>query len=369
MAILRRHLVTATLALAGLAACGSGSDSDVDKNPVLRPTPAAPEQPWSTLSEWHLFRDIERQIPAEGVIPYDVISVLYADDAEKYRFLYVPPGQKIAWKDTDPWQLPVGTILVKTFGHLKDERDPALGRQLLETRLLVREPEAWVAHIYEYTGSQREAEHLRIGDTIELDRIDRAGATRHEQYNVPDEFDCQSCHGKLPDMIPLGPRTRQLERTHDYGNGPENQIDHLTALGLFDTTPPTDRQHLIDPYGDGPVFERARSYLDANCAHCHSEGRRSDSTGYWINYERTDPTTGDPQNWGVCKFPTSAGNASGGLTYDIVPGNPDASIVVYRVGSTLAKVKMPPLLTRHPDERGVQLLREWILAMPADDCK
>jgi hypothetical protein len=30
---------------------------------------------------------------------------------------------------------------------------------------------------------------------------------------------------------------------------------------------------------------------------------------------------------------------------------------------------MPPLLTRHADARGVQLLRDWILSMPPDDCK
>jgi hypothetical protein len=109
--------------------------------------------------------------------------------------------------------------------------------------------------------------------------------------------------------------------------------------------------------------------LDGNCAHCHEEGGKSDSTGFWINYERTDPITGDPQSYGICKFPTSAGRASGGLSYDIVPGNPDQSILVHRVASTDPEVKMPPLLTRRADQRGVQLLHDWIAAMPPNDCK
>jgi uncharacterized repeat protein (TIGR03806 family) len=363
-----RHLFKAALLTAAISACSSASEpSDTAQ---VRPNPAPIGAPWQTLSEWRLFSDIEGQIPSEGVIPFEVISVLYADDAEKHRFLYLPPGGKIGWKDTERWDFPVGTILVKTFSYPRDARAPEQGVQALETRLLVHEAEgAWAAHVYVYGDSPSEALHVRSGRTLEVDRIDEQGTLRHERYNVPTEFDCESCHGIKADMRPLGPRTRQMDREHDYGQGLENQIDYLARLGSFDTTPSAERQRLADPFGDGPIVERARSFMDANCAHCHSLGGKSDSTGYWINYENTDPVTGNPSHWGVCKFPTSAGNASGGLTYDIVPGNPDASIVIHRMASTEPRIKMPPLLTRRADERGIQVLREWIASMPPNDCE
>jgi uncharacterized repeat protein (TIGR03806 family) len=357
------------LALSSLPACGGDDGGTRPPEPKVHPTPAPPDSPWKTLSEWGLFENIEQHTPADGVVPFEVISVLFADNADKARLLYVPEGLKIGWKDTDRWDLPLGTILVKTFGYAKDARDPSLGQQAIETRLLVHEPAGWVAHIYVYGSSKSEATLLRAGETVPIDHIDATGAQVHDDYNVPNEFDCQSCHGKKPDMLPLGPRTRQLDRDHDYGKGPENQIDHLAALGLFDQAPPATRVHLTDPYGNGPIVERARSYLDGNCAHCHTEGGKSESTGYWINYERTDPATGLPSNWGVCKFPTSAGSASGNFTFDVVPGDPDHSILVHRVESIDPEVKMPPLLTRRSDARGVQLLRDWIAAMPPDGCK
>jgi uncharacterized repeat protein (TIGR03806 family) len=366
MASAREYLSAAAAALL-LAGCGSNDDDTTDVEPVL-PRPAPPGAPWATLSEWSLFRDIEQQLPAETVVPFAVNSVLYADDAEKTRFAWLPEGGKLVYSGSEPWQFPPGSILVKTFWFPNDARDPSLGRRLVETRLLVYEPEGWVGHTYVYADSQSQGVLLPTGRSVAIDWIDADGSERHQQYEVPNVFDCQSCHGTKPNTHPLGPRTRQLERELDYGAGPENQIDHLASLGWFDAAPPADRERLVDPRVEGPIVERARAYLDANCAHCHSDGGKAESTGLWLDYALTDPATGDPSDWGVCKFPTSAGPASGGLDYDIVPGDPDASIMVLRVASAEPAVKMPPLLTRLPDAAGVSVLREWISAMPPENC-
>ncbi len=367
MSTIRSVLLAAALGLTALPGCGSDSDDGTDKTPA-GVNPAPPGAPWETLSEWRLFADIEQQKPAKDVIHFEVNSVLFADEADKIRFLWIPEGQKITYKDGERWEFPVGSILVKTFLYANDARDPALGRRLLETRLLVREPDIWAAYIYVYTDSQADADERASGPTIPVTRIDQTGATREDRYNVPSEFECQSCHGTLPEMYPLGPRTRQLDRNNDYGEGPENQIDYLSKIGLLDTTPPSERVRLIDPYGDGPIGERARSYLDANCGHCHSPERKADSTGFYVDYDSTDPVRGNRIHWGECKFPTSAGHAVGDLKYDIVPGNPDQSILVHRVGSTDPNVKMPPLPTRLADQQGVQVMRDWIASMTPRSC-
>jgi len=365
MSSARIHLASASLYL--LVACASDG-GDVPEAEPIEPNPAPPGTPWNTLAEWRLFEDVERQLPASSVLPFEVNSVLYADDAEKQRFVWLPEGSKIGFRATERWEFPPGSILVKTFWFPNDARDLSAGRRLIETRLLVNEPEGWVGHTYVYSDAQRDAALLLTGRTVDVDWVDATGSERRQKYEVPNAFDCQSCHGTKPNTLPLGARTRQLERETDYGAGLENQIDHMASLGWFDAAPPSPRERLVDPHSAGPITERARAYLDANCAHCHSDRGKAESTGLWLEYERTDPISGDPSDWGVCKFPTSAGQASGGLDYDIVPGDPDASILVYRVAATAAAVKMPPLLTRLADGHGVQVLREWILSMPPRSC-
>lgn len=347
------------------------SDADDAATPPWdgKPTPAPAGKPWSKLSAWHLFADGSEQAePAEGVVPFEVISVLFADFAQKGRWLWVPPGQTITYDATQRWDLPTGSILAKSFWFPKDERDPTLGRTLLETRLLVHEPDGWVGHTYLWDESATEATRYAAGKSLPVSWIDASGTPRDQTYNVPNTFDCQSCHGVAPDTHPLGPRTRQLDRSRDYGSGPENQLDHLAALGLFDVAPAADRVHLVDPYAPGDAALRARSYLDANCSHCHGVGGKAESTNFLLSFDKTDPATGDPLNWGICKFPTSAGHGTAGRTYDIVPGSPDESIITARLASTDPAVKMPPILSTQIDTRGVALVGEWISGMTPTGC-
>ena len=64
-----------------------------------------------------------------------------------------------------------------------------------------------------------------------------------------------------------------------------------------------------------------------------------------------------------CKAPVATGRGSGGLQYDIVPGQPDASILVYRMISTEPEIRMPELGRNLVHDEGVALIREWITAM------
>jgi uncharacterized repeat protein (TIGR03806 family) len=335
------------------------------------PTPAPDGMPYGTLAEWHFFADPVEQTPAQGVLPYDVISPLFSDYTVKYRFLYVPPGQKLTWHDTDRFEYPAGAVLVKTFTYPVDERNPTLGRRLLETRLLVHEAGGWVAHTYEWDAAQMQASLIVAGDTIDATWIDATGATQHNTYGVPNTNVCQECHGKMGLTSPLGGRARQWNTTNDYGQGPENQIDHLASLGLFDVMPPpvAMRQTLVDPFGPAPVSDRGRSYLDANCSHCHGVIGLAAGTSFWLDWDHTDPVTGNPTDWGVCKVPASAGGGTCGLGFDVVPGHSDQSIVPCRTGTLENKVAMPPVGHNMVHAEGVALLKAWIDAMPAQPCQ
>lgn len=342
--------------MATLAACG-GDDTTapVDNSPYPL-----------HLSEWGFFEGTgATQIPVDGVVPYEVASTLFADYAAKHRFIYVPAGEHIQYDNDAPWQFPVGTVLIKTFSYLHDLRDPSLGEDIVETRLIIREESGWNAITYVWNAEETDATRTAIGTTVHVAWTDLNGAAQELDYHVPTNAQCRTCHGGSGPVSPLGPRTRQMDRLHDYGAGDENQIDHLATLGLFDTTPPAeaDRPNLINPFGEGDLDTRARSYFDANCAHCHHDGGAASASGLWLNWEETDAT-----HHGVCKRPPAAGPGTCDLEYDVVPGDPEHSIMICRVGSEVPDIKMPELPTQLHDPAGLALLTEWIAAMPADDC-
>jgi uncharacterized repeat protein (TIGR03806 family) len=369
---LSRTTLLATLTLA-LAHCSNGPSGGTGGHAPTEPTPAPADSPYDTLDAWHLFADARAQTPNGGVTPYEVAAPLFSDYTTKYRFLWVPPGKKIAWKDTDRWDVPEGSIFVKTFAYPTDARDPSKGQRILETRLLVRGDAAtgWVPHTYVWDAAQTKAVREVAGDTIDVSWIDAQGATQHNAYGVPNTNVCKQCHGETGITGPLGGRTRQLNRDHDYGNGPENEIDHLASLGLFDVAPPAKdtRQTLVDPFGTGPSSDRGRAYLDANCSHCHGVVGLAKGTAFWLDYDHTDPATGNPTDYGVCKVPASAGGGTCGLGFDVVPGHSDQSIVPCRVGSTVPEEAMPPVGHKLIHAEGVALLKEWIDALPGKTCQ
>jgi uncharacterized repeat protein (TIGR03806 family) len=353
--VLRVFSLTATALALG---CGDGGD---EPEPPVTVTPAPPGAPWQTLAEWHLFADARSQTPADRVEPFRVNSPLWSDATLKHRFIHVPEGTLIGFQSTELWQFPAGAILVKTFGYPKDARDPALGERLLETRLLVHELDGWKAHTYVWSDDQKRAERTVAGATIPSTWIDEEGQTRLNDYGVPNTNQCAECHEQAGVLDTLGGRTRQLDR--------DGQIERLASLGWLDAAPPPagQRERLTDPLGTAPLVDRARSYLDANCGHCHAPDRNASQSGLLLDFSHTDASA-DPVSWGVCKVPTSAGGATCGLVHDIVPGSPDQSILVCRMKSREPKVQMPPLATRLADAAGVALVSDFVASLALPSC-
>ena len=326
------------------------------------PVPAGPLR----LSEWGLFEDMSRQIPAADVIPYDVIAPLFSDYATKHRFLRVPEGQQVTIDANGDLVFPEESVLVKTFGFVADLRDPTSAERLIETRLLWRHGGEWVSLIYEYDADGREARLWQYGRRVPVSWTDAAGDPVSITYRVPDAIQCRNCHGGADPVHLLGVRVRQLDRMHDFGGsvGTVNQLDHLVSLGILASAPaPADRHPLVDPFGSAPLEDRARSYMEANCANCHRVNGGSDQSGLLLGIDVTDPL-----RLGICKEPAAAGHAAGGRRVDVMPGYPDGSVLIYRVESEEPGVKMPELPSVLHHAEGAALLRQWVAAMPADTC-
>jgi uncharacterized repeat protein (TIGR03806 family) len=346
-------------------------------------TGGVPSGPPKFLSEWGLFESIPDQVPVDGVLPYEVTSPLFTDYAAKFRFVQLPEGEQIHYSDTERWTNPPGTIYIKTFAYPYDELDLTQGYQLIETRLLVFNEDGADTWTYVYPeGDNSDAERISWGPKIDVSYKNGLGEDVSFLYEVPSVPQCKECHGidtADSSTRSLGPSSGMLNRDNDYGGsvGVMNQINYMNSLGMFDIEPPPEGKrttYVTDPAA--PVVEpeepglhnRARSYFDSNCSQCHAPppyGEISDK-GLFLDYQSMDPDTGtSPFTWGVCKPPTSAGN---GLKcdqpIDVVPGNPDASLLLCRMESIAAGERMPPLGRTLVHGEGVELIRAWIEELP-----
>ena len=68
----------------------------------------------------------------------------------------------------------------------------------------------------------------------------------------------------------------------------------------------------------------------------------------------------NPAKFGVNKIPVAAGHGSGGRAYDIVPGKPGESILLYRIESKDPSIAMPSVGKNLVPVEAATLIREWI---------
>ena len=320
-------------------------------------------EPPALLSAWGLFRgNGATQEPADGVVPYDINTPLFSDYAVKYRFIRLPPGTAAQYHDTDIFAFPVGTILVKSFAYPRDFRAPAQGRRLIETRLLVHQRDGWIGLPYVWNGEQTEATLRIAGASIAVSWIDADGQKRDLHYAVPNVNQCKACHENNRVMAPIGPKARHLNKDFPYPEGSENQLAHWSRRGLLRGAPAPEQAPRLPIWDDpttGTLEQRARAWLEVNCAHCHNPQGPARTSGLDLRASQTDP-----YQYGVRRSPVAAGRGSGGRLYDIVPGKPDESVLLYRVESTEAGVMMPEPGRRLVDREGAALIREWIAHLP-----
>jgi uncharacterized repeat protein (TIGR03806 family) len=371
--------------------CGGGGGGSGDGGGGGPAGPSGPVQvdldapPPAQLSAYNLFT----WDPAAGfafnerVVPYDVNTALFSDYALKQRAIYVPDGAAASFDPERPLDLPVGAVVLKTFYYPADLRAPSEHLRLIETRLLVRHADGWHPLPYIWDAAQQDAVLTPAGEVRAISFVDGAGATQVANYLVPQRNECQSCHAEqdTPDspieLVLIGVKARHLNRAYDYGGtvGSKNQLDRLTELGMLTGAPAAASIPAaydfrpIEASGPGAIAPGeldtvARSYLDINCAHCHNpHGVQGMTSQLFLNHDNLDPF-----HLGVCKRPGSAGTGNGGFTFDIVPGDPDTSILYFRTDTTKVGAMMPLLGRSLTHGRGAELIHAWLAAMPANDC-
>lgn len=312
-----------------------------------------------TLSSWNLFEEGSLPLrPNKSVVPYELNTPLFSDYAAKYRTVWMPSGQAAAYHEDDVFTFPVGTILTKTFAFPKlNANGDASGERLIETRLLVHGNKGWVALPYIWNEAQTEARLAVAGGVEDVTLRDSEGVTKKTRYVIPNTNECAQCHDRDKKLLPIGPKARQLNRDFAYAEATGNQISHWTKVGYLTGAPAVERWPRAAVWNDaksGSVEARTRTYLDANCAHCHQAGGSAGYTGFLLTWNEKDT-----RKLGYCKNPNSAGY-SGDLSFDVVPGKPDESILLYRMLSTRPKEMMPEIGRSVVHHEAAALVREWL---------
>lgn len=316
-----------------LGACGS-SQKDV-KVFVSGPFP-------QKLSAWHLYTETRNGLkPNNRVLPYSLRTPLFSDYASKYRFVWMPEGTSAEYRDDNVFEFPVGTILSKSFAF-----PSGTSEKLIETRLLVHTQTGWTALPYIWNESQTEATLQLVPNPVPV-----KFGTQDFTYQIPNTNECRECHDNNRTLLPIGPKARNLGK---------EQVAHWTEVGYLKGAPKEFAEVAVwNKPETGSLEERALAYLDNNCAHCHQPGGTAGYTGVDFRYGHFQP--------GYCKHPNSAGNMHD-LRFDVVPGDPDQSILVYRLASTAPKVMMPQIGRATVHEEGVSLLRAWISSKSLTSC-
>jgi len=325
-----------------------------------------PDEPYEHLSDYNFFvGNIAELNPDTRVVPYDLNSPLFSDYSKKARFVWMPEGTSANYRTEHALDFPIGAVLIKNFFYNHDETDLSKGRRIMETRILVNRGEEWDAYGYIWNEDQSDAYYEVIGDIKDVSWIDGHGTSKDVNYIIPNKNQCKGCHAYDGKLQPIGPKVRNLNKDYTYKDGGMNQLDKWAAVGYlteYETTEDIPKVAVWDEVDNYSVHDRAMAYLDINCGHCHNEKGAANTSGLHLQAD-SDPGL----TLGVYKATVSAGGGTGGHTYSIVPGNPEESIMVYRMNSDNPGAMMPEVGRRLIHTEGVDLISQWIREMEIDE--
>ncbi len=429
-----RWILASSLTLT-LTACGGGSSggSDSSDNPDDKQTQAcstvAADVNWDALlagnatklSEYRLFQNPcnPTSEPNTRGLAYDLSVPLFTDYASKYRFVFVPPGEKIQYSENEAFEFPVGSVLTKTFSLPSDTNERGFDHEnLIETRLLIKRESGWVALPYVWNADKTDAVLTTSGSSV-ASVLEHDNATYNFKYGVPTFAQCTTCHQYNPGgnkdyltddqnryldaqqrfikagvndnwfvvdadgnfvydsnnqkisskpeekekafFAPIGPKARYLNSQYDYGSGAENQLAKWVSEGLLSAI---DDSSITTT----PVFN------DSVSVDSLTPQQLDDNAKAWldINCAHCHRLEGTASNtafkadyWsashtydGTCREAVSG--ADGAISTIMIPGDAVNSLVYHRLNTTEAGDLMPPLGRALIHQEGTALIRRWL---------
>jgi putative heme-binding domain-containing protein len=340
----------------------------------LAPNPAADQSSEfpRRLSETGLFTSVRLQQPSPGVMPFSIQAPAWADHATAERWLALP-GESSATFYDEPVPIPGGFfsgqvffpadgVLAKTISIELESGNPR-SRKRLETQILHFDGETWRGYTYEWNDEQTDATLVPAsGKDRSLTVIDSQapGGKRQQTWHFPSRTECITCHNPWAGFT-LAFHPHQLQ-------GKQAEADQLQTLEHLNLVVQKQKDRrkrdakerasavLADPFDpEMPLEVRARSYLQANCSHCHRFGAGGTADiDLRANIPLKECKIADVRPvQGTFEIPNAR---------IVARGDPYRSVLFYRLAK-LGRGRMPHMGSEIVDERGLRLIHDWILSL------
>ncbi|MBC7817941.1 MAG: PQQ-dependent sugar dehydrogenase [Planctomycetaceae bacterium] len=345
--------------------------------------PDAAEKFPRKLSETGLFDSVSEQRPAPGVLPFEINAEMWSDGANANRWLALPGETSIEWHRE---QVPIaGTIFNR---HLIFPPNAVLAKTIsfahryIETQLLHYDGRRWRGYSYRWNDEQTDADLVASeGDqaSVTITGSVVPGGVRELNWTFQGRAACARCHNTWA-MHTLAFNIPQLNRDHDsnwlsnarindlftphsslHPRDSDNQLVRFARLGVIvpakGELDPTKLPALVDPELESLSLDlRARSYLQANCAHCHQMGGTG-TADFDLRFDQPLDKTR------LLERRPLQGTFQIENAQLIAPSDPFRSVLFYRVANE-GKGHMPIIGAETVDEDGVKLLAAWIRSLP-----
>ena len=308
--------------------------------------------PAPTLRDTGLYEDWDAKAVGAEKIRFSPQYPLWTDGAIKTRWMELPAGTFVDASNPDAWQFPVGTRFWKEFKFARRA----------ETRFIEHTKDGWRYATYAWNEDESEAV-LAPERGIARGPVIR-DAVRH---GIPSQSDCKSCHEGSPARI-LGFSTLQLSADRDP-NAPHAErleadqatLRTLVERGIVRGLPAHLRDGAPRIAAKTPVARAALGYLHGNCGYCHTMSGELASLKFSLQYpfasSFSHPPALETTVGHISKYVPSIWDAPGER---VRPGEPDRSVLAFRMASRNPVSQMPPVGTRIVDEKAVALIRKWI---------
>lgn len=311
------------------------------------------------LSEYTFFKGKLAELnPTDNVIPYHLNTPLFTNYAYKKRFIFLPEETQMSYNNETVFDFEDGTIIIKNFYYPEDFNKPEGPKRIIETRLLIKENDIWTPLNYVWDDAQEEAYLNYVGKKTEVSWKDKNGTNQKIVYNVPNNNQCKSCHLNGKEITPIGPTAAQLNGKYKPLSKQLNQLIYFSKQRYIKGVP---EEHMIPKFPvwnepeTGSLELRSKAYLDINCAHCHQPQGSAKNAGLDLRFSQMDL-----RKRGIYKPPVAAGKGSGNLAYDIVPGHPNQSILLYRMNNINPGIMMPEVGRSTIHKEGIALISDYI---------
>ena len=359
---MKKHYLIVTLLLLSVftvfLSCGSDESEDYKEiSPVVLDLTAVP---YPKLSDYKFFEgEMKNLKPAYKVLPYDLNSSLFTDYALKKRFVWMPEGAQATYSsDGEVLNFPTGAVLIKNFYY--DNVLPDNVTKIIETRIMIKKADGWIFANYKWNDEQTEAFLDMNGSNMNISWM-QGNTTMYATYNIPDGEKCLRCHNINGTAVPIGTKPQNLNKKYTYDDSSINQLEKWKKEGYISNLIPSAITSTVNWEDTSLSLDlRVRSYLDINCAHCHSPEGDANEMPLYLAFTATT----NPINMGVC-LPVHE-PAPEGQNYVVSAQNIYDSLLYYRMTNTRNKSDMMPPVGRSLSHiEATDMVAEWINAMPS----